>query len=146
MDNTPKYFEQSRRDKTSEVAPNHSCKSFQSNSEVPPKWRQDVLNCRMCKRALVKFLTDFFLENIGGYLNEEQRFYTAGGFDGLLQHTAWYASVTAVLSQIQYTIAMQAKRTCVHGCMHTTPKQHKYLSYLQTQILITLVYLYSAPR
>ena len=46
----------------------------------------------MCKRALVKFLTDFFLENIGSYLTKEQRFYTAGGFDRLLQHTAWYAS------------------------------------------------------
>ena len=47
-----------------------------------------MLNCRECKRSLVKFLSDYFLHNI--HLQDHQTLYVAGGFDGPLMDTAWY--------------------------------------------------------
>ena len=60
------------------------------NTKVPKWWREDLLNCRTCKRALVKFLTDYFLKTVYTYLQADQTLYVAGGFNGLISDTAWY--------------------------------------------------------
>ena len=48
------------------------------------------LACRQCKRSLVKFLTNYFLDNINTHLQGSETLYIAGGFDGTLTDTTWY--------------------------------------------------------
>lgn len=54
------------------------------------KWRENFLNCRQCKRRLVKFVGNYFLTNGGTYLHENQTLYVAGAFDGEITDTAWF--------------------------------------------------------
>ena len=60
------------------------------NTAVPKRWRENLLNCRTCKRTLVKFVTEYILNSINTYLQPHQKLYIAGGFDGLLSDTVWY--------------------------------------------------------
>ena len=61
---SPKYFERQRRDQLHPVPSEHHCTEFTNDLVIPPKWRENVLNCRKCKRSLVCFLSKFFLESI----------------------------------------------------------------------------------
>lgn len=54
---SPKYFERLRRDQTNPTPEDHWCSSFASDMVTPPKWRQNILSCRKCKRNLVCFLS-----------------------------------------------------------------------------------------
>jgi len=69
---TPKYFERLCRDAQNQVADDHTCRAFSADMIVPPKWRQNVLNCRKCKRSLVCFLSDFFIQKIKHHLKQGQ--------------------------------------------------------------------------
>ncbi len=55
---------------------------FSADTIIPPKWRQNVINCRKCKRQLVCFLSEYILQKIRYRLKPTQRFVTAGGLDG----------------------------------------------------------------
>ncbi len=88
LQNTPKYFEQVRRDTTAKVVGNHCCDEILPTAKVPKRWRENLLNCRRCKQGLAKFLTDYLLNYT--YLQPHQTLYVAGGFDGLVTDTAWY--------------------------------------------------------
>ena len=59
---SPKFFERQHRNKSNPVPDDHYCTEFTSDMVIPPKWRDDVLNCRKCKRNLVHFLSTYFLE------------------------------------------------------------------------------------
>ena len=85
---SPKFFERMSRDKNNPVPDNHSCSKFTSSMLTPPKWRKDVLSCRKCKRSLVCFLSEYFIEQIRQRLLPGQRFVTARGFTGSLQNQA----------------------------------------------------------
>ena len=54
---SPKYFEQLRRDQTNPVPEDHCCTSVSSDMVPPQMWRENILNCRTCKRNLVCFLS-----------------------------------------------------------------------------------------
>ena len=88
--NTPKYFEHLRRDKLATIQTNHCCDPVISTTKVPKKWREDLLNCRACKRSLVKFLTQYFLHYMCKNLQEDQTLYIAGGFEDEITDTCWY--------------------------------------------------------
>ena len=77
---TPKYFERKRRDTVSIVAASHKCLSLKDESEqlVHKGWRENVLNCRHCKKMLVAFVGQYFLHNLGNQLGENQSIYVAG--------------------------------------------------------------------
>ena len=90
LKNTPKYFEHMRRDAAAKLADDHCCDTFTTTTKIPKKWREGLLNCRECKRSLVKFLTQYFLDNIHTHLQDDETLYVAGGFDGILTDTAWY--------------------------------------------------------
>ena len=79
---SPKYFERQYRDQANEVPDDHSCMYFSPDMSIPAKWRNNVLNCRKCKRKLVCFLSHYFMERMKGKLGPQQRFVTAGGFEG----------------------------------------------------------------
>ena len=69
LEATPKHFEQTRRDKQAKVSAGHTCDIFTGQYQLPTNWRENVINCRTCKRNLVYFLTKYFLQNISRYLN-----------------------------------------------------------------------------
>ena len=45
---SPKYFERQRRDQLHPVPSEHHCTEFTDDLVIPPKWRENVLNCRKC--------------------------------------------------------------------------------------------------
>ena len=90
LKNSPKYFEQKRRDELAIIDTGHTCENITESRRLPKKWRENVLNCRKCKRALVCFLTQFFLNHIHIHLLPSQRFYTAGAFVEPLTNTSWF--------------------------------------------------------
>ena len=66
LQNTPKYFEQKRRDSIAKVSVDHRCDDISNYSMVvQSKWRENFLNCRQCKRRLAKFVGNYFLTNGG---------------------------------------------------------------------------------
>ena len=77
---TPKQYEHARRDAGSQLESNHICHAFAPELLIPKKWNEDVLRCRTCKRSLVTFLSQFFIDNISSDLQVGQKFITAGGF------------------------------------------------------------------
>ena len=95
----PKYFERLHRDITTQLPEDHQCTQFTLDMIIPPKWRNDVLSCRVCKRNLVCFLSTYFLKKVQCRLGPQQRFVTAGGFDGSLKNKALY--VTSSTAQPQ---------------------------------------------
>ena len=57
LPNMPKFFEQTRRDSTAKLSIDHTCDDLASCTKVSQtKWRENLLNCRQCKRRLVKFI------------------------------------------------------------------------------------------
>ena len=84
------FFERCHRDQINPTSADHSCNDFVQDMVIPPKWRADVLNCRKCKRNLVSFLSHYFVEQMKRRLQPQQRFVTAGGFDGNLRNKAMF--------------------------------------------------------
>ena len=91
LKNSPKFFEQKRRDHMAVIANGHNCEEIKAHNRLPSKWRDNVLNCRKCKRALISFLGNYMLENIHMYLRSlESMFYIAGAFEGPATNTSWF--------------------------------------------------------
>ena len=86
---TPKHFEQKRRDKVAKVSTGHTCDIFKGQDPIPSKWRENIINCRVCKRSLVYFLTQYLLQNTSHYIPPATTLIVAGGFQGEIQDTAW---------------------------------------------------------
>lgn len=79
---SPKLIERQKRDQSMNIDTSHECLKIESSTPVPSDWRGKLLNCRMCKRALCAFLSHDMLSVAVCFLNENQIFFTAGGFDG----------------------------------------------------------------
>ena len=90
---SPKYFERLHRDKLNPTPDDHNCTNFTSDMLIPPRWRQDILSCRKCKRNLVCFLSNYLIHHTGQQLLPHQRFVTAGGFSGSLQNKALFTKL-----------------------------------------------------
>ena len=63
---------------------------FNSATPLKGKWRENVLNCRKCKRYLVIFLGQYLLDHIGPHLTANQKLYVAGSFEGDSSDIAWF--------------------------------------------------------
>ena len=94
---SPKYFERLYRDQTNPNPEDHWCSSFTSNMVTPPKWRENILNCRKCKRNLVCFLSLYFSENIKRKFRPQQKFVTAGVLEGSLRNKALSVTLNGAL-------------------------------------------------
>ena len=90
LENTPKFFEQKRRDESTTIVTGHTCDDISETTRLPTKWRENVLHCRNSKRTLVRFLAQFMLKHMYTYLSSHQKFYVAGAFDGHLAHASWF--------------------------------------------------------
>lgn len=86
---TPKHFERKRRDEASRVVTGHLCDKIEGKLKIPKPWRENVINCRACKRSLVQFLTKYFLSHASKYMRDGQSLLLAGGFEGDIEDTAW---------------------------------------------------------
>ena len=82
LPNTPKQFEHLHRDQQ-HIKEDHSCMELSLDSLIPKNWRENILSCRKCKRRLVVLLSKFFLATILQNLAPNQKFVTAGGFEGI---------------------------------------------------------------
>ena len=91
LTNTPKYFEQKRRDAAQKTNKEHYCDDFNGSTQVSPgQWRENFLACRDCKRKLVIYIGNYFLNNAATYLKSNQTLFLAGCFEGDIVDTAWY--------------------------------------------------------
>ena len=74
LPNTPKYFEQTRREKTRKVPIEHYCDDIKGSNTIPQgKWHAYLLSCSECKRKLVTYIAKYFLTTVAAYLRPEQR-------------------------------------------------------------------------
>jgi len=53
----------------------HTCFVFFNDAEVPVKW-QSTIKCRMSKRRLTTYLSDYFVRNIRPHLTEAEKYIT----------------------------------------------------------------------
>ena len=118
--NTPKHFEHKRRDKCASVSNEHYCDPVTNTMKIPKKWRENMLNCRECKRSLVKYLTQYFLNYAHMYMHNNQTLYVAGGFASPITDTAWYVSVKEgkVIKQPLPTYTCNAAETDTRLWLH----------------------------
>ena len=79
---TPKHFERNRRDSAAPVTISHCCDEVNGDMEIPKPWRENFINCRICKRSLVVFLTEHFLKYTPQHIQDGQILLLAGGFEG----------------------------------------------------------------
>ena len=87
---TPKSFEQHQRDTNTIILKDHCCDNLSKNTKIiPSKWRENFINCRVCKRSLVKFIGSNLLASISSFLQPHQTLVTAGCFEGDLSNGAW---------------------------------------------------------
>ena len=91
LKNTPKYFEQVRRDASRKISIDHYCDDLQGSTKIPNvNWQDNIVSCRECKRRLVKFLGIYFLNNLWKHLQAGQTVYVAGYLDGEEGDIAWF--------------------------------------------------------
>ncbi len=118
--NTPKYFEQKRRDVVAKVPLEHYCDDFQGSTKIQHgKWRENFLNCRECKRKLVLFIGRYFLNNAGTYLQPHHTLYVAGAFEGAIVDTAWFVRGNSK-SQPHPAFTCNAEETDTRIWLHAT--------------------------
>ena len=91
---SPKAIEQRRRDNLAFVPSDHKHLHFTDISSVPRKWRV-YLGCRVCKRRLILYLGQAFVQHASAILRGEQNITLAGCFDGDSQDQAWEVNTTS---------------------------------------------------
>ena len=114
--NTPKQFEHLRRDQQ-HLKEDHSCIELSSDTLIPKNWRESILSCRKCKRALVVFLSKFFLSTMPQNLAPNQKFVTAGGFEGVDRHKT-YVVQQGGIPQCEPLLTCNAEETDTRLWLH----------------------------
>ena len=112
---TPKAFEQGRRDTEHAVSPDHQHYEFNDPAKVPKMWR-DHLNCRYCKRQLIVYLGQAFLELAPGLLRDEQKLIVAGCFQG--EHVDDSVSITSSSVVVCPLLASNAEESDTRVWLH----------------------------
>lgn len=111
LKNTPKFFEQKRRDELATVAAGHTCNDINESTRLPTKWRENVLHCRKCKRTLVCFLAQFMLKHMHTHLSSHQKFYVAGAFAEHIANTSWFVEGSCSSPQPDPAFSCNAEET-----------------------------------
>ena len=89
LHDSPKVFERKRRDNTRTLLPDHEHVHFSDMCGVPTKWR-DCISCRKCKRTLVMYLGECFVQNavVICMLRCQQKLVLSGCFGGTSEDLA----------------------------------------------------------
>ena len=125
LQNSPKFFEQKRRDSIAKLASNHYCSELSSSTKIPGgKWREQFLNCQQCKRNLIKYLGKNFLDNIGPDLQPQQTLYVAGAFDGGITNTTWFVKYNSS-PEPEPPLSCNAEETDTRVWLHVTHTSFK---------------------
>ena len=144
---TPKYFEQQRRDQMATIATGHSCERLHKSKRLPTKWRDNVLNCRTCKRELVCYLADYMLHHISNHISSHQKLYVAGGFSGNLATTSWFVEgnsnpqpdpvYSSNAEEADTMIWLHATKTPLQNILVLSPDTDVYMIGLPLQCTLT---------
>ena len=85
----PKDFERKRRDSSVTVIVGHICDEIRESRRIPSKWREDIINCRNCKRNLVIFLAKYYMKVIPKQIQPGKVLIMAGCYEGDIENTEW---------------------------------------------------------
>ena len=77
-----------------------------------------MINCRECKRSLVKFLTQYLLHNVHMHMQDYQTLYVAGGFNEPITDTAWYIRKGNKIKQSDPAYTCNAEETDTRLWLH----------------------------
>ena len=125
LGNTPKHFEQLRRDAVRKTSVDHYCDDLQANTKIPSgNWQDNIVGCRDCKRRLVTFLGSFFLSNLNKYLRGGQVAYVAGHLNGQAGDIAWFVCGHD-MPQPEPVYNCQAEETDTRLWLHATKCPHQ---------------------
>ena len=120
---SPKYFERLHRDEQNQIPDDHSCGGFCADMMIPPKWRQNVINCRKCKRQLVYFLSEYFLQKIRYRLKPTQKFVTAGGLQVDLAEKAMFVT-NRIQPKVDDRLTSNAKESDTRIWLHVLVQEN----------------------
>ena len=99
------------------------------NTKAPSKW-SEVLKCRDCKRAAVKYIGDGILRKVSTFLTHNQRIFVAGHHDGKEGDLAYYSTCT-ISSATDATLTCNAEEVDTRMWLHASKtKGEKILVYL----------------
>ena len=124
MEFSPKDVERARRDITASPTSNISVAFPIENSTPIPsgvKLSREFISESHCKRELIKYLANLFLDTLPEYLKGHQKFITAGGFDdpvrkdnALMCSQSMKGSLP--VKSVHWQVTMR-KQTAEPGCM-----------------------------
>ena len=121
LPNTPKQFEQQRRDKTANITLDHYCDDITNASTVQTKkWRDKFISCRVCKRKLVEYLGKSLLNRVKSLLTTNQIVYVAGATDDGL---CWYVQGNSN-PQPEPQLRSNAEETDTRAWLHVNNSTH----------------------
>ena len=112
----PKCIEHKQRD--SGIADHQTHYTFDDNTKAPSKW-SEVLKCRECKRAAVKYVGDCILRKATTILTQDQRIYVAGHLDGQEGDLAYYSTCNSSCA-IDLTLTCNAEEADTRMWLHAS--------------------------
>ena len=117
----PKCIEQEQRD--SGFVGHQTHYTFDDNVKAPSKW-SEVLKCRDCKRAAVKYIGDSILRKVSTFLTNNQRIFVAGHHDGKEGDLA-YCSTCTITNTIDATLTCNAEEADTRMWLHASKTSGK---------------------
>ena len=87
---SPKQVEQQRRDATASIKQNHTCQECKSDTQIKGNWRENNINCRTCKRSLVKFIGSYYFKQHTVSHDFQSEVLCSWLFWGNIANTTWY--------------------------------------------------------
>ena len=114
---SPKQLEHAKHDEISQVSLSHTCVVIDQSTTVPSKWRDDLLNCQQCKRALCEFLSQEMLTQVPLLLSDDQMVLTAGGFSNQKQNQCWSVQQDGQPQSLPY-LRSNAEETDLRAWLH----------------------------
>ena len=113
----PKEIERKRRDQHLHVDNDHEHLEFKDNMTIPSRW-SSVIGCRICKRFLVKYLGDAFLQIAPALLRGDQKIYVAGCSDSLDRNACWFVTHKGV-EEVSLNLISNAEEADMRVWLHT---------------------------
>ena len=132
---SPKCYERKRRDQ-SHPSTNHNHLSFTPSIRVPQSWRS-YIECRQCKRALIKAIGLAYLQSARFRLQQHQRFIITGCMSDQTGDVPWVMSGGNSLPLPDLNYQMQRKPTREFGGMQHRLVHNAFLCTLLIQMYTT---------
>ena len=109
-------MEHKRRDDSNVLSHDHKHVQFTEETTVPTRWRDQCLSCRECKRNLVLYLGEYFLDNAQSLLRSQQKRVIARCFRGHAEDQAWV--ITSNDKQPDHSLCCTAEEADTRVWLH----------------------------